>query len=933
MTTLTSHVLANAVGKRYSYLVRVRGLPVVWTDGRGNWTTGDLPFATPYPSIHKGGLAKTNWSFGFESNPLEPLSVGTGINIELICDHAGVTRRLFAPTIEVDRWEVDPLYTVGADESNIEFVSTSATPVVGVDYYMGLETVRATVENWPTMTLDRGLYGMPPRRIVPYYDGDSGAYENTVMTTYPTVWRGRYVDIIMGEVLDDGSIGEVWSVWAGHLESFDITSKSVRLSVESLTTRITKDYWPRALGECSTGTDTSNYYVRQDQFYLVTDAFVEGGRVRAGIRKELGVYNTSGVFTRVNTTGWYTLEQLAQMLRDTLVYVGVDEFGGSGAWATIYNALNVYVENASDDTRMRYTNDNLFGFTVTDFGPLNVALPSIRPTSNDFLLVLFGTTSNGYVIDRYASMLQGLPNDSRFYPSVDEGCRDVNDDMLAYVAISNGDDTELVSVDVIVPQSDGIINMSVVERGLGGTRQRAWGGLVDGEPRNVTLKQVCAVRTGESMSVADVLLYLLTSVDGASGGVNGSYDILGPATGLGIPEDLVDTEGIRARLAIGDIPKPTLFWIDKAGGGKDVLENFLKLNGVYLVTRRFVRGGVSRFGLSADVVDVPAPTRWDVSITDSHILASEEPRVNINERLTINQVAISPRYEFGKEIGDTGGKRYAYAEQSIKKYGAAKALEIEASAIYSSFSSYFTGNYIDEADIATAIATAAGLRWFGAYSDGNFTINANMPHVGWAIQAGDRVMLSITNIASPDGTLGYTGVAKVMDVKHKHGDRPGADVTLRVNTAQGVELAPSFRVASYSGSNITLSANEFSLTGDGVQPPFDGDTSPPRDAQWFNYARHGAGLTVTVWEQGNYASRQTRTVTATSGNVLTLSSNLGGTLQSAITAGNVKVIGTFGDYATPISTLRGQYAYVGNNDAEPVIGDGTAIEAPAKRWL
>jgi hypothetical protein len=174
-----------------------------------------------------------------------------------------------------------------------------------------------------------------------------------------------------------------------------------------------------------------------------------------------------------------------------------------------------------------------------------------------------------------------------------------------------------------------------------------------------------------------------------------------------------------------------------------------------------------------------------------------------------------------------------------------------------------------------------------------------------------------------------------IDVKHKHGS-PGADVTLRVSQSESVELAPCFRVASSSGSTITLFDNAFSFD-DGL-PPFDTDTSPPYDGQWFNYDRHGAGLRITVWEQGNYAGAQTYTVTGSAfsgGNwTLTLSASFSATLAGIVTTGNVPVIGTFAPYANAMSPLRSQYAYIGSNDRPSVLGslDGTLDDVEANRW-
>src|SRR3990172_6553474 len=99
MPTLNPHLDNSPRGREYTYAARVRGLPYAFTDGRTNW---DAYTQAEWSTTSLSLLAKTDWNFKFESNPLEPLSVGGGISLELLNDAGGIVRNLFAPMREPD---------------------------------------------------------------------------------------------------------------------------------------------------------------------------------------------------------------------------------------------------------------------------------------------------------------------------------------------------------------------------------------------------------------------------------------------------------------------------------------------------------------------------------------------------------------------------------------------------------------------------------------------------------------------------------------------------------------------------------------------------------------------------------------------------------------------------------------------------------------
>jgi len=978
MTTLNDHLLLYPRGRRYSHIVRVRGLPYAFSDGQVDWTS----YANTAWGVEvKPFLAKSDWSFKFESNPTDPLTVCSGAAVELINDAGGLVAALFAPTKVMDyEWTIA--------EAALQYTTTvfdveDATGISeGTVMYWGLETMKALLVDSDTITVERGAFGSPIKRNqeystrtnFTYSNGSQGLIPLPPLTSHPDIWRGRYVEIRKGVIEDDGTLGESWPIWAGRLESFSLDGGTVRVSCEPLTAAITKDNWPQAMPKGPLRSDTVKVFVAPEDLYLVVgvDNPPTGseGVIFDYFRAPLGTYPAGGgtfVPYTVSSPGAYlTLEHIARMLEDTIQYGAMQIT--SAYDDTLPDNLVVAVVRSTDDedTVLRFLIKNETDATlsvkaregilrVLQSGP---GVWSILPHQEDYF-GYYGRNS-GFVLASDGKFVQVTPDDGGFTFNSDRGgCYHLGEsEMRGYLRISQGDQSELVSFSATADQSDGSIGIEIEERGIGATPVRTWGLGID----ETTVEQVAVVRTGETMALADVVLYLLSSTAAEiSPGYNSSYDYLGEWVGLGIPEDLIDREGIKSRLSISDMPRPVMFWIPESGKGKDAIEELLRANGVYLVTRRFVRDNIEYFGLSVDVIDSPTQTQYTVELTDSDVSANRKPRVDINERLLVNHICITPRFSFSKDPDDAVSKRYERDDDSIAKYGQAKTLELDPAAIYNVFNSTFAGTYTDIEQVADAIAHVIGLRWFGAFSRGNYTLRAETPHIGWKYQPGDRVLVSLTGVPNPDGTNSYDGlVAKITDVTHKHGSNAAGDVTLRLSTTQPVELAPCFTVTEVSGADITLADLGF-FSGD--QYPFDdervgnpwswvmingpyGEISIPSPHEPFNYGLGAAadwmwfdpdnhvdhsGLKVLLWPRGNYELFEEFSVVSISGGVLTLSGSPSSTLLEASiepTGSDIAVplLGTFGEWDDP-STLTQGYAFAASNAVVPTI-----YGYKTKRW-
>lgn len=941
MTSFNSQILNNPRGTRYTYALRIRGFPYLWTDGQATWTFADCD------EVIHGGLGKTDFSFDYKSDPLSPLEVGGGHNFTLIDEPSRRTRYLFAPdrTPEWSSWTVASAAGIVPTDTTIDVQDAAGLGGGGANVYLGQETVYVDSVSTNQLTVTRAKFGTIALKHLNRYEGVAAGVRGTEISTQPTVYRGRFVDVYMAPVLENGTAGTRYTIWAGRLGSYTFTGQGIRLSCDNLTAGFTKDDWPEPLPGIHTGSNTAQFYLTPDDMFIVVNYYADGtGDPVNGDTWRLGTYNyTGGTFNLWTTEGWYSLQQICQAITDTIMFESPGSTSVENGFSVYTEDNAVYILNNTKATVGDPSRGVPIQFILNKGGVLSKLAPMVLGgngwttltitnwSESGSTTLLFTVKPNGYTISAGGYPARGFPlNGSDLMTT--EGCKNSAGTMLGYARITSGSDIELVSFSS-AETAAGTTDIVFAQRGLGGTEVRQWPIYDPDKTEDVKIEQVLLVASGAPMDASAFLLYLLLSVDGVTGLNHASYDKLGSRLGLGYHVDHVDIDGILSRMALGDMPRPFMWWVDESGKGKDALEQFMKMNGLYFVTRRFERDGEYLFGLSVDLVDAPVPSRYNVSLTDAFRSADSQVDLDINERLIVNSIALTPVYRYGEKDSDAGGKVFEQALDSINKYGISKSLEIKASALFSDWQ----GTPVNQAQIA-AIATAISLRWFGSLSTGNFTLSLECPHVGWAVQSGDRVRVNLTGVVNTNGDDGIADVVcKVVDVKHTHGKNAGAKLTLRVASARASELVPCFRITSIAGNpTVVLQANSFSDAT--AQLPFDGDAQPLTDALWFQASKHtdGSGLRVYIWERGNFANNVERGVVATSlavgNNTLTLDSALPGGLTSVIGAGG-QLLGCFVDYDDP-TALMAAYAYIGSNDVQSKLGtlDASTTDVEAFEW-
>lgn len=360
MGTLNQHLTNYPRGRQYTYAVRIRGLPGVYSDGRASWDTwAKQRFSTnDYPY-----LARTDWSFKFESNPLEPLNVGGGISVELVKDPGGWVQQLFAPTREADFELLLDETSLGVNTSTFTVYDTAGISQ-GTKLYWGLETMNVSSVTGNEVKVERAYFGSTARRYQEtnsdtnevYTEGQRGLSTMDPLTSHPTIWRGRYVDIFMAELTDSGVLGEVWPIWAGRLDAFTLEGTSIRLTCDPLPASIVKDSWPQPMPKGTFQSDTIKVHVLpEDLFIQFAASNTALTSADGGIRLNLGTYDTASpanfTFETVPDVGaWYTLERIARLIQDTAVYGIINNPGSLGANAnTLLNNFSIGVARSAED--------------------------------------------------------------------------------------------------------------------------------------------------------------------------------------------------------------------------------------------------------------------------------------------------------------------------------------------------------------------------------------------------------------------------------------------------------------------------------------------------------------------------------------------------------------------------------------------------------
>lgn len=919
--------LATNTGHNISYAVRITGLPYLWTDGKAEWIGGEF-------QVKIGGLATRAFDFTQVCDPMKPLNTGNGISVQLIDDGSDYLYELFAP----DYHGVSTRLTasIDADAASLTYNVISSTGIIAGDtVYCGIEAALVDSVTATTLVLDsRGRFNSL-RNAHKVADTDQGVVGPKVSTS-PVIFRNRVLEVLAAPIdtvsgyVDDES---TWIIWAGPIEEVVTETHHVEIKCESLH-KLLESNWPHNMPACTLQVPSLTVSMTEQDWYLNIKSLVNTGSYITSPTQILGSYDTSGVFTAVTpANGFYTIPYIYKLINDTIK---------NYLWATQADRNKFYmtIEETPTRTKIKYTwgatSDSLTAFSISGAisAPLNFGDGDIYDVvftceKGAHMARIINYSNQGAIIAKSATEID-VWMDNQFNPFFTHPGLTVTD--RGFAKITDGTNFEIISfagVTEVVADSRHF-RLTDVVRGLAGTANRKWvaGSLVgedeDSTGKNVRIVQIAALtRHPEShlrVGVEEWLLAILSSTDDPAH-TQQVYDSLGPGMGLSLNERFIDYDAIRSVLRQTDLPYATFFWVEE-GKGKEDLENILKFSGSYLVTKRFLRDEEYLYGLSVETIEPAFSTNRVQTISDTHRKQGSRAPISHNERLIVNHVTMRPfltPHEEGELVTIT-------AQDSITDYGTSETLELKPKALYqfTDLETIQSPDY-DLSDILAIhidIVGKAALRWFAAFARGSYVLRLETTPKGLGIQVGDRVVISLTAVRAPDGSKSITNIpAKCIRAVHRHEGQRGASLEFRANFYNSTELVPCAEVAGVASTAITLGANVFSESFD--REPFG--SSPAVDADWFDPTTHTDTLDVLFWAEGDTTNFITRTISARSGNVVTINSAFSAGLNTAF-VGGARILMTFGVWSSSLSALQKSYAYIADNSAPPVIDTDEAKE-------
>jgi hypothetical protein len=927
MTLLNSLVVSLPRGSEWSFALTISGLPDVFSDGKASWSAlysdrTDRPGTFTTKDLVVGG--------------------GSGPSLKLRDDGTDYLHHIFSVAYEGGYSYLAAPLTAAAASTTITVQDIS--PFAVDDYvYLGLETCKVTsIAAGPpaTLTVQRAKMDTLRRSFL------TTNHTGVKVTTAPRVMRGRFVEVWMAPIEQLSGTVDITSacpIWAGFMAEAKIDGEVIEIQTESLDKLLTSS-WPTVLptGSLYQGQET---VTMSEASWTIQIAWLDLSAVAAGqktIDLSIGTYDTTGTFTAVTpTSGRFAFSYLAKCLQDTL-----NNFFGttnetpffSGAVRPFANSMTVWFEKQAEKNRV-----------VASWMPANSSASStlraieiVRgPGSggeNGFAHRAFGGTIEVGRTDQELrhwgpdlfAILKGdteIPVycDNPTYPFSVSWERSGTD--LGFARIQNGDVWEMVQFSGVTVDTDDGRRMTLTGcvRGVGGSEPLDWT-LDEGKPNPAIVSQLLCMSavTGATtmLRLDDVLAGLLMSTEDS--GQQGDYDRLyGKGMGLCIPARYVDYDRMSLMQAQGNLITVNKFWIDEKGKGKDSLGEYLKMLGVYMITRRFTRGGTQYYGLSVDSIDPPVVTTTYDTFTDDDRLAGTRAPTEHNERLIINSISTRP---FTKRWGtkETDGEPITEFDQwSIEEYGGSKTMEIKPTALYAIWDNSITGNTYHGREAQLAWLTVVAVRWFGAYGRGHYTIDLEAPApIGWRFRMGDKILVSLTGVRDPEGNRGIVSrPAKVTELDLAYGSKGRVKIRLRMGYENFAELAPSGQVSAISATTMTLSANKFSLA---TWPIIGSGAIGATDADWFDPTFYGGNIRATAWTEGKWATtRQTFQITGRSGNVLTINTNLTALSVATNLGLGERTLLSFDTYSTTLNTdKQNAFAHTADNSSPPDINGG-----------
>ena len=466
-----------------------------------------------------------------------------------------------------------------------------------------------------------------------------------------------------------------------------------------------------------------------------------------------------------------------------------------------------------------------------------------------------------------------------------------------YARIGSGDDAEIVSYTGTTSYGGTgklLWTLDGCQRGLMGTD--AVDRYVPIAPTSAGAQDAQEIAFGvgwENSSVFDVIREFAVSTGESAH--HGSHDVLAAGWGLGMDSNHIDHDRFDSlkQSITKEHHHVRRFFMSKSAKLSKLINDWMAPLGCYVTARPNADGD---YLITVDRQLPPMESSSVQSLGISHIDGTDPAKWRDTTGQIVNRVVIEYRYDAAEESMDDKAKVTIDEPNSRAIYGTRGKVEWKLRGYNWDF-----GSAIDN-----GVAMAARMwEWLGRPTR-EMDIKLS-DRVGWLINPGDAISVTLPGVPTTGGVRGYVNrlmvVTKTKPAYWTPKGQVGAVVTVRESLyIRRSSYSPSAKVASRSGNDLTLAANEYTTEGS--------------DASHFDVLDK-----VTLFERGNYSATATAgVITVIAGNVVTTT----GFSSYTVSADTRMVPRTY----TSVVARQRAHAFIADNTATPVLGtsDTTAFK-------
>ena len=938
MTDFLTLIASQAdVGVRF-YL-QIQGIPYVFLDGPTPTTKTGTTWTAPTSKTNSYGIKQylLDVSDGI-ADPGSLLSRSSGdsqasqMTITLREDRAGFLHSLMAREDTTGNY-ANLAATFGYDDgfppSVMTVDSTTGWPSSGWLYF-GRETIKYGSTTSTTFgTLTRDVYSVGDADTI-YRHNDSIPSAPRLVTDFPRVWHGRYVQLFAylvghdGTTYDSGFGGSYtaeiwrgvitgnprprsdWQRWDLRCDSIEsivdteignepITGALLRVPLDAYANSVGKNVLPQVanphLNQWVFWIDGNTGYVslRIKEWTNATDYVNQAApTVYDYTGDDRLALNQPSTYSRSLLESQWAQVVTAQLVTDTSapLTLSLHYAGGWYVYANSYGARVYEIEILWDAAG---SVGPLVGFTgTTTIGPIGGSGAGAKPSS--------ATASPQFAeLAAYIPAVQEVPSIPFWY--IDTGGTETDSPPSSgYARLGKDETAEIISYGSITDLGptqalQGVYVLNDVERGLFGTTPRehiirlSENGDADGDEVPLVFG------AGLVGSPLDAMLQLAVST---GSGHHGTYDTLSDKIAVPLNPQHFDTAAIAALNDQLTSEQATIgLFLSKPTNLRELMSEWLRPLGLYLTARTNADGN---YLITVDPLLPPLESEAQTAIGAQH-LDIGDPAVYVDglDRI-INKIRIYPRWDVTEE--DATDDVFTVNDfDSRSEFGRVQSIEWRLRGYQFGLSKGYQ------------LATKWAHRIFARYGRPYDLFRLHMNRQGLALAPGDVVSVTLSGAPNASGTRGLTSRAAVVLRVEKRwhpaagtGEATGADVTVVLEPYQRQSTyAPSARVASYNAGtpSITISATGYSPTGE-------------TDADHFD-----VGDVVLIYDEGDWSTVDQRTITAKNGATFTLNSTL--TNATPVSATETVMVPAAYDAS---QASQQKHAYIGDNATPSTLGSG-----------